>query len=125
MNLPRHTPPLRWEKLKPLARQMHHKPTPAEQVLWEALRGRASNGMKFRRQHAIDRFIVDFYCAEVNLIVEVDGSIHQYTQLEDKLRQEFLESLGLRVLRFSNDAVLKDLPSVLQQIQAVVTGRTC
>src|SRR5262249_52933677 len=59
-----------WEKLKPLAKQMRVEPTPAEGRLWEHLRNRQVNGLKFRRQHSIERFVVDFYCAEEKLIVE-------------------------------------------------------
>ncbi len=69
-----HTAPELWEKLKPLARQMRHVPTPAEDRLWQHIRNRQLKGMKFRRQWAIERFIVDFFCYEANLIIEVDGS---------------------------------------------------
>lgn len=110
------TSPELWDKLKPLARQMRHEPTPAEKQLWQKLRNKQILGFKFRRQHSIDRFIVDFYCGEVGLVVEVDGAIHDYTQEEDKLRQDFLESLGLRVLRFTNTEILTSMDGVLQVI---------
>jgi very-short-patch-repair endonuclease len=110
-----------WEKIKPLARQMRHEPTKAEAVLWDVLRGRRFEGNKFRRQHPIDRFIVDFYCAEAHLVIEVDGEIHDYTPDEDVLRQQFIESRGLRVMRFRNVQVLDDLPGVLDTIQAALT----
>jgi very-short-patch-repair endonuclease len=113
---PAKTSPELWEMLKPLARQKRHKPTPAEKYLWSYLRNRQVKGAKFRRQHAIDRFIVDFYCAEARLIIEVDGPIHDYTPEEDAVRQEFLESLGLRVIRFTNDEVLQRISYVLQRI---------
>jgi very-short-patch-repair endonuclease len=105
-----------WEKLKPLARQMRCEPTTAENLLWQKLRGKQVLGFKFRRQHVIDRFIVDFYCHEANLVIEVDGEIHQYTQAEDMIRQEFLESLGLRVLRFKNEDVLVGIDGVLEEV---------
>jgi very-short-patch-repair endonuclease len=105
--------PKLWEKLKPIARQMRHDPTPAESKLWEALRGRRLAGFKFRRQHPIDRFIVDFYCADAHLVIEVDGDIHDYTQEEDAIRQEFIESRGLCVLRFRNEQVLTEIDGVL------------
>jgi len=89
-----HVAPEWWEKLKPLARQKRHEPTPAEDALWQLLRGRRTAGFKFRRQHAIERFVVDFYCHEAHLIVEVDGEIHEYTREEDMLRQSFLEALN-------------------------------
>lgn len=116
------TPPELWEKLKPLARQMRHEPTPAELALWQQLRNRAILGYKFRRQHSIDRFIVDFVCIEATLIIEVDGEIHQYTPDEDAIRQEFLESLGFHVLRFTNEQVLRNMHEVLAQIQMRLTS---
>jgi very-short-patch-repair endonuclease len=111
-----YTPPHLWAKLKPLARQMRKNPTPAENKLWQHLRGKQLLGYKFRRQHAIERFIVDFYCHEARLIVEVDGPIHQYTTEEDAIRQKFLESLGFRVLRFTNEQVLTNIDGVLEKI---------
>lgn len=105
-----------WGALKPLARQMRHEPTHAENILWEAIRNRKLNDFKFRRQHPIDRFIVDFYCAEAHLVIEVDGTIHDYTPDEDALRQAFIESRGLRVLRFRNQEVLENLVSTLSKI---------
>ena len=109
--------PLQWEKLKPLARQMRHAPTEAEERLWQALRNRGVAGLKFRRQHAIERFIVDFFCLERRLIVEVDGPIHDHQQEYDTVRQSYLESLGLCVVRFTNEEVLHQMDSVLGRIQ--------
>ena len=108
--------PKMWEMLKPLARQMRRQPTGAENALWQALRNRKLQGHRFRRQHAIERFIVDFYCREADLVLEVDGPIHDYQPQEDALRQEYLQSLGLRVLRFGNEEVLGDLEGVLARI---------
>jgi very-short-patch-repair endonuclease len=119
---PANTSPELWEKLKPIARQMRHIPTPAEEQLWQKLRNRGVHGAKFRRQHVIDRFIVDFYCHEARLIIEVDGSIHDYTQDEDAIRQEFLESLGLRVIRFSNGDVMRQMEGVLERIGEMVVS---
>ncbi len=116
------TPPELWEKLKPLARQMRCEPTTAEKLLWQKLRNKQLLGFKFRRQHPIDRFIVDFYCAEARLIIEVDGEVHDYTQVEDAIRQEFLESLGLRVIRFKNEEVLMGFDGVLEKIVSVLQG---
>jgi very-short-patch-repair endonuclease len=103
---------------------MRHAPTPAEDKLWQRLRNRQLHGFKFRRQHAIERFIVDLYCAEARLIVEVEGAIHQYTQEEDAIRQEFLESLCLRVLRFTNDEINTSLDKVLEKISAALVSST-
>jgi very-short-patch-repair endonuclease len=111
-----------WDALKLLARQMRHEPTPAENVLWELIRNRNVLGFKFRRQHPIDRFIVDFFCAEVHLIIEVDGSIHDYTKDEDALRTAFLESRGLRVLRFRNEDVLEHIADVHEKIERALNS---
>ncbi|MBN8637149.1 MAG: endonuclease domain-containing protein [Anaerolineae bacterium] len=107
-----------WDKLKPLAREMRHVPTAAEDQLWEAIRGRQLNGAKFRRQHAIDAFIVDFVSIEHQLIIEVDGTVHEDPdqQLYDAERQARLESLGFRLLRFTNGNVVRSLPAVLEVI---------
>jgi very-short-patch-repair endonuclease len=109
-----------WAKIKPLARQMRHAPTPAENALWQRLRRKGIGEVGFRRQHPIDRFIVDFYCHQAQLIIEVDGSIHEYTAEEDAIRQEFLESLGLRVIRFSNADVLQNIEGVLVVIAEAI-----
>jgi len=109
-----------WDKLKPLARQNRHESTEAESLLWERLRGRRAGGFRFRRQHSIGRYIVDFYCAEKDLVVEVDGPIHEHNQEEDASRQAFLESLGLRVIRFTNDEVMGDIEAVARRIVAAL-----
>ncbi|MFM6613365.1 MAG: endonuclease domain-containing protein, partial [Dolichospermum sp.] len=85
---------------------MRTEATLAEKQLWQRLKNKQLLGFKFRRQQVIDRFIVDFYCHEIKLVIEVDGEIHNYTQVEDAIREEFLESLGLRVVRFKNEDVL-------------------
>jgi very-short-patch-repair endonuclease len=107
-----------WEKLLPLAREMRIHPTPAEDALWQHLRRKQINGMRFRRQYPIGQFIVDFYCPEQRLVIEVDGDIHLYTVEEDALRQDFIECLGYHVLRFTNEQVFHHLPDVLKQIAA-------
>jgi very-short-patch-repair endonuclease len=110
------TKPDLWEKLKPLAHEKRHQPTEAEKELWKHLKRRQLNGFIFRRQHHIGLFIVDFYCYRARLVVEVDGEIHQYKPEEDKIRQEYLESLHFRILRFPNNDVLNNTDKVLLQI---------
>ncbi|MFN7284931.1 MAG: endonuclease domain-containing protein [Dolichospermum sp.] len=95
---------------------MRTEATLAEKQLWQRLKNKQLLGFKFRRQQVIDRFIVDFYCHEVKLVIEVDGEIHNYTQVEDAIREEFLESLGLRVVRFKNEDVLFRIEGVLEEI---------
>ncbi len=80
------------------------------------MRGRRLAGLKFRRQHPVGRFIVDFYCANCKLAVEVDGSIHDQQLAYDQARTEQLEAFGYRVLRVSNESVLNDLETVLTSI---------
>ena len=109
-----------WGKIKPLARQHRHEPTNAEDRLWQQVR-RNQLGAHIRRQHAIERFIVDFYCASTHLVIEVDGPIHDYTPQEDAIRQEYLESLGLQVLRFTNDQIFDDLDKILETICNTLT----
>lgn len=113
------TPSDLWRKIKPLARQMRKEPTIAENILWQRLR-RKQLGVKFRRQHTIDRFIVDFYCHNAKLVIEVDGPIHDYTLDEDRLRQDYLESLGLCVIRFKNEEVIQLIDLVLDEIIKVL-----
>jgi very-short-patch-repair endonuclease len=112
--------PRLWGKLKPLARQMRKEPTAAEYKLWQRIRKQQVRGQKFRRQFTIDRFIVDFCCLSIRLVIEVDGPTHQYTEPEDAIRQEFLESLGFEVLRFQNLDVLNNIEAVLDSIDALV-----
>jgi very-short-patch-repair endonuclease len=93
--------------------------TEAEQVLWSALRRNGVLGLHFRRQHAIGRFILDFYCASRRLCVEVDGPIHDEQRDRDEARTEALERLNIRVLRFRNEEVLTNLPAVVRCIELV------
>lgn len=111
-----YTTPELWEKLRPIARQKRKEPTEAENILWQRLRNRQLSGFKFRRQHCIERFIVDFYCAEASLVIEVDGPIHDYHREEDKIREIFIKSQHLRIIRFSNEDILNSINKVLEKI---------
>jgi very-short-patch-repair endonuclease len=112
--------PSLWRKLRPLAQQMRKEPTAAENKLWQRLRGNQIRGVKFRRQFAIERFIADFCSPQLRLIIEVDGPTHEYSQEEDAIRQEVLESVGFEVLRFTNLDVLNNMTAVLDSIDQVV-----
>ncbi len=103
-------------ELQIAAREMRKEPTPAEDRLWQALRG-SKLGVRFRRQHPVGRFILDFWCAEAKLAVEVDGDIHDEQQDHDAERSAVLELYGYEVIRFRNDEVVRDLPGVIQRIQ--------
>ena len=102
----------------PAARFLRGRETPAEQVLWDALRGRRLEGMKFRRQHPVGPFIADFCCVEQRLIVEVDGEIHETQQDRDTEREELLRTAGYHLLRFTNKQVLTDLSGTLERIHS-------
>lgn len=96
-----------------LSRAMRRHPTQAEARLWSALRSRQFGGWKFRRQHVIVGYVVDFYCAELRLVVEVDGSVHDQLRADDEAREADLRHAGAEVVRFSNGAVLDHLDEVL------------
>ena len=90
--------------------------TPAEKILWEKLRANRL-GVHFRRQQVIAGFIVDFYCHKSALVVEVDGDIHDLQQEEDVRREKALRELGLKIVRFRNDEVVRDLSAVVEKIR--------
>jgi len=105
-------------ELRATARGLRRDGTAAESVLWEALRGNRLDGLKFRRQHAVGRFVLDFYCPALRLAVELDGRIHDKQGERDAARTSELESHRCRVLRFRNEEVFDDLPSVLHRIRS-------
>ncbi len=98
------------------AREQRREPTRAEDLLWHALR-RRQLGMRFRRQHPIDDFVLDLYCGEAQLAVEVDGPVHAEQEGYDHYRDECLQSRGIRVLRVPEARVREDLPGVLRAIR--------
>ncbi|TIV93403.1 MAG: endonuclease domain-containing protein [Mesorhizobium sp.] len=101
------------------ARSMRREPTEAEDRLWQELRGRRLDNIKFRRQVPTGRYVADFVCAEARLIVEIDGSQHAESR-HDQERDAELKARGFRVLRFWNDDVLKELDAVCDTIIAYV-----
>jgi very-short-patch-repair endonuclease len=103
------------EKLQ-RAKELRRDMTLAEKVLWNELRANKL-GVHFRRQQIIAGFIVDFYCHKADLIVEVDGDIHDLQQQEDAIREDALKQLGLKILRFRNEEILNNLPSVVEKIR--------
>lgn len=107
-------------KLKALARQLRKNMTLAEIRLWNALKHRQMLGYDFDRQRPIDAYIVDFYCKDLRLAIEIDGGSHDVPEANtrDKRRQQRLERLGVRFLRFTNEQVQQDLEAVQQAIEA-------
>jgi very-short-patch-repair endonuclease len=102
---------------------MKANPTAAEALLWEQLKGKRL-GVKFRRQHIIDQFIVDFYCLEKGVVVEVDGQVHQAHVESDYQRELHLIKLGCSVLRFSNEAIETDMGTVVATIRMHLKNNT-
>ena len=102
------------------ARSQRRAPTFAEEKLWQALRNRRLAGLKFRRQHPYERFVLDAFCVEHQLEIEIDGGVHAdpAQAIHDRERAEFLQVRGIRVLRFSNAEVEHDLFEVLRRIVA-------
>jgi len=115
-----HTPARVWSHLQPSARAMRRDATPEEDLLWERLRGRKFHGQRFRRQHALGPFIVDFFCSESRLIVEVDGGIHETTVKQDGERADALQALGFKVVRLRNREITDDMDSALAKIRAAL-----
>lgn len=95
------------EKLQ-RARELRREMTPAEKILWQELRANKL-GVHFRRQQVIAGFIVDFYCHKAALVIEVDGDVHDLQQEEDARREKVLSEMGLRIVRFRNEEVMKNL----------------
>ena len=105
------------------ARDLRQNATDAEQALWLQLRAARLGGHKFRRQASIGRYIVDFVCFEVCLIVEVDGGQHAERHRQDAQRTAWLASQGFRVLRFWNTEVLGDMEAVKEVIARACAGK--
>jgi 5-methyltetrahydrofolate--homocysteine methyltransferase len=107
--------PYHYSRLRNYAEQMRAIPTPAENLLWQALRGKKLDGFKFRRQHIVAQYIADFICLKRNLIIELDGLVHQLpdNRQSDAERTEALSALGFTVIRFSNNEVETKLDKVL------------
>jgi very-short-patch-repair endonuclease len=100
------------------ARQLRQQATDAEAFLWSVLRARQVNGRKFRRQHPLAPYILDSFCAELSLCIELDGGQHFEPEglLQDARRDAFLLGRGIRTLRFTNEALFRDTDAVLNFI---------
>lgn len=109
---------------KETRRRLRRESTVAEDQLWALLKNRQLANQKFRRQFNIGQYFVDFYCPKHRLVIEVDGNIHedQEVKTNDSIRQEFLESLGLKVLRFTNTDIYYQIGVVLEIIKNVLSN---
>ncbi|HSU15946.1 endonuclease domain-containing protein [Longimicrobium sp.] len=113
------------QELDLAAREMRKASTRAEDVLWQQVRRGALDGYRFRRQHAVGRFVFDLYCRARKLVVEVDGEYHdeEEQRMRDEYRTRALEQSGFKVIRFRNEEVLNDVASVLAKIAAALGPR--
>jgi len=107
-----------------LSKQLRRSMTPAEKELWKLLRDRSLGGYKFRRQHPVREFVVDFFCFEKELAIELDGDIHLEEEVHhrDTNRTVELERMGIKVIRFTNDEVLNNLDEVKTKILNTLTS---
>lgn len=105
--------------LRDIRKMLRKNLTPAEATLWNMLKGKQLEGRKFRRQTSIENYVVDFYCAQERLVIELDGSVHSHPAVaeNDKYRDERLQDLGYTVLRFENKDVFKLPDWVLDEIK--------
>ncbi len=106
------------KSLRDLARKLRNNMTLSEKILWKELKGNRICGVDFDRQRPIDNYIVDFYCKDLMLAVEIDGEVHDNEEAKerDRSRQDKLESLGVRFLRFRSEEVIADLSNVTKTI---------
>ena len=99
-------------------RQLRNNAPTAESIVWTRLSKKQVHGFKFRRQYGVGPYVIDFYCPALNLAVEIDGDSHFVADANgnDERRQAFIESFGIRFLRFTNDQVYRELDNVLETI---------
>lgn len=98
----------------------------AEIILWSKLKGKQLNGLKFRRQYSVEKFIIDFYCPQVKLAIEIDGDSHyaERAEIRDEERQKIIESYGINVLRFTNQHIYENVDGVVIRIMEKVEELT-
>lgn len=105
-----------------LCRDLRKNPTDAEACIWEILRDRKLNGYKFRRQHPLTGYVLDFYCPELKLAIEIDGQVHRNAEqiAYDQDRTKILKESGVSIIRFWNSEVINELPSVIDRINTLI-----
>jgi len=112
------------EDIRTFARELRGRMADAEALLWMMLRNRRIAGAKFRRQHPVGRYILDFYCDEIKLGIELDGGQHGEAVEYDQQRDGWLREQGIRVLRFWNNQMLAETEAVMEEIYRVVVENT-
>lgn len=112
-------------KLKELARQLRNNSTQSEIQLWKRLKGKQRLGYDFHRQKPIDNFILDFFCHELMLGIELDGVSHMFDEIQerDRLKTERMNQLGITILRFHDDEVFNDIDEVIRRIDGWIENQ--
>lgn len=107
-----------WRSLIERRKEFRENPTDAEAILWDHLKGKKFNNLKFRRQHGIGPFVVDFYHGKTRTVIEIDGNVHEQAVVKeyDESRQKYLEELGYSFLRFKNEEIFHNSERVLEAI---------
>jgi very-short-patch-repair endonuclease len=102
------------------ARELRSRMTETEKILWDVVRENTIQGLKFRRQHPLNNYIADFYCHKIKLVVEIDGLVHftETAKEYDEYRTNVMNSLGIEVLRFTNEEICNDLSNVINAIES-------
>jgi very-short-patch-repair endonuclease len=95
--------------------------TDAEKKLWQYLRNKQVDGVRFRRQFSVGNYVIDFFAPSIRLAIEVDGGIHELKKKYDRCRQQSIEAAGIRFLRFTNTQIKNDIDTVLAQIKSFLT----
>jgi adenine-specific DNA-methyltransferase len=108
------------EDIRAYAREMRGQMPDAEALLWQLLRSRRLAGMKFRQQHPVGRYILDFYCVEKKIGIELDGGQHTEAVAYDQRREDWLRAQGIQVLRFWNNQMLAETEAVMEAIYRAV-----
>ena len=107
------------QKQKELRQSLRNNSTPAEACLWRALKGKQIDGLKFRRQFGFGPYILDFYCPEIRLCIELDGEVHKSSEAAeyDEQRTEYLRHNNVEVIRFDNEVVFYNTEGIIEEIQ--------
>jgi very-short-patch-repair endonuclease len=107
-------------KQRTLARSLRKNSTLPEKILWHELRDRQVGGYKFRRQHPIGNYVVDFCCLEKKLVIEVDGEIHELKADRDKVREDYLVRMGYQIVRFQAREIFQNMNGVILALESIL-----
>ena len=109
-------------RLKKKARERRNNSTLSEVILWKYLKGKEMHGIDFHRQRPVDQFIVDFFCNDLYLVIELDGYTHRLerTAAKDQKKESRLQQLGIRILRFEDEEIYHDIDNVLRAIETII-----